>query len=336
MSIILGALGGLIFAGAISAYFWPWLLANYDLFFTFVEEGQAKIVVKGESYSKTIISLIGHDIDERGNIIEAPQQEEEWWTKQFGVYWIGVPPFSKIFNYPLRWTSYKPRGENGAKAPVVKEEILSSIYIKDKVYYGRVEDVETNEGVPLNIEILATLKVVNPYKATFLINNWVEAIIDRIAQQVRVYVGTKAYMDLVSGETSVQTMGLSGFLKDALAIIAEDNYGVEFVSCDILTLNPPPEYRNTTTRLYTAQREADAKVAESVAKATAIKNVGNAEASVIEAKGLAEAKSLREREKMFRKDTEAAQALLKAEVGKAQGLGAIAEAVMKAVRGEEQ
>lgn len=311
---------------------WPYLLARLDLFFTFVREGEAKIVVRGERYQRTIFSLKGHRISSDGTIESTSNEpRKKIWERLFGVYWVGIPPFQTIHRYFLRWTSYKPKGVDGKKAPEVNEETLSSVFIKAKVYYGLILDVETNEGVPLKIEFLTMLQVVNPYRAIFLVNSWVETVIDRISQQARVYVGQRSYADLLTKETSDPKEGFSGFLFDdttkgvtPLASIIRQSYGVQVISCDLLSLDPPESYRKATTAAYEAERtkEATIKAAEAEAQSITLKSTAQAEA--IRAIGDAEAEAIRKRSEAFVLHPKAAKAILDAEVGKAQGVGNIA------------
>ena len=308
---------------------WPYFLANLDLFFTLVKEGEAKIIIAGQSYVRTIVSLAGHEVNQSGDIVPSTTvRQKSLFERWYGAFWIGLPPARKIFQYNLRWMSYQPKATgDGEKEPVVKTGILKSTFVKDKVYYGVAKGVETNEGLPLTVEFLITLRVVNPYKAIFLISNWVEAIIDRATQQVRVYVGTKTYKELLTLETSTPTQGFSGYLEVALARTILDAYGVKFVSCDILSVDPPPEYRQVTTRAYTATQNATTITTEATAKATAISSIGNAEAGIITAKGQAEANSLKSRIEQFKENPEAAKALLNADVGRALSIKTIAEAI---------
>jgi len=325
MEILLGILIGLV----LSSPFWPYLLAQFDLFFTFVKEGEAKIVVAGQSYVKTILSLSGYIVARDGTIVTGTPWWKSPFERWFGTYWVGIPPFRKIFSYQLRWTTYQPKVAGGGKEPVVRRETLRSTFVKDKVYYGKADNVETDEGLPLEVEFLVTLRVVNPYKAIFLISNWVETVIDRTTQQARVYIGTKTYQQLLQEETFEPSKGFSGYMATALEQVILDAYGVRFVSCDILSIDPPVSYRETTTRLYTAQRNAEAIVTQAEAEATATKVKGYAEAVAITAKGQAEATALETRVAAFKKGPAAAKALLNAEVGKAQGVGPVFEAIGK-------
>jgi len=316
---------------------WPYLLAKVDLFFTFVKEGEAKIIIRGERYQRTIFSLKGHQLLSDGTIKPASGGEprKKIWERLFGVYWIGIPPFQTVHRYFLRWTSYKPKGVDGKKAPEVNEETLNSVFIKAKVYYGLILEVETNEGIPLKVEFLAMLQVVNPYRAVFLVNSWVETVIDRISQQARVYIGQKSYSDLLTKETSNPKEGFSGFLFDEtpgvtpLASIIGESYGVQVISCDILSLDPPESYRKATTAAYEASRTAEATVLAAEAEAKTITLKSTAQAGAIRAIGTAEAEAIEKRSEAFVKHPEAAKAILEAEVGKAQGIGNIAAQIAK-------
>lgn len=329
LSIILGILG--IIAGLIITLpFWPPFLAKHDKFLTYVKEGEAKIVVVGESYVQTLLSLNGHVVGDDEYIIAA-NQEKGFLREWFGVYFMGINPYRKIHTYGLRWVAYQPKADgSGGKEPVTKNAVaLSSTFVKDKVYYGKASGVETKEGLPLTVEFLVTLKVVSPYKAIFLISNWVEAAIDRTTQQVRVYIGTKGYRELVEKETSKPIEGFSGYIAEALGEVFRKDYGIQFVSCDILSIDPPESYREITTTAYTAEQNATAVTTKAKADATAIKAKGDAEAHVIKEKGLAEALSLEIRIEAAQKNPKASEILLTTEAAKALSVANLAEAIGK-------
>lgn len=323
-SELFGALVGLLVLAPIA----PYVLACLNVGFTFVREGEAKFVMKGDSYVRTILSLKGHTLDQEGNIVKGDPPEPQglkrrfltWVERAYGAYWVGVPFFRRLHRYQLRWMAYEPAEEGGEKRPVVKSRDLDSTFAKDKLYYGKALSVETEERLPIDVEFLITLRVVNPYLAIFTVANWIEAIIDRTTQQVRVYVGGKTYQKLIEGEKYKLQQGFSGHMQKALAKTARDLYGVEFVSCDILSLNPPKEFRDLTLKTYEATQKGEATKTEAEAKAYAIEKVGKAEAQ-----------SLRDRAKAFEDHPEASKAQLDAEVGKATGIKAIVSAFMAGI-----
>jgi hypothetical protein len=79
-----------------------WKGAPQNKFFTFLQTGDIKFVVAGESWVKTIINIPGK-ILVNGKIVDAGRGEDNrsWLQKRFGVYFIGIYPFRKIHSFQI-------------------------------------------------------------------------------------------------------------------------------------------------------------------------------------------------------------------------------------------
>jgi len=231
---------------------WHWL-APTNRFFTFVDEGTAKVVVRGGQAQKVLFRLKGHKMDANGYIVLAPGDEEPQ-RLLGGLSWVGLWPLDDVLIYTFRWTNVLHDGTINSHSA----EWLDYILLKQDVYYFALERAEDADLLPLKVEILLTLRVVNPYLALFQVQDWLEAIVNRFKPIVRDTVAQGEYKELVAQRTS-----LGGILFTASAPLRQeflDQYGVEVRAVEIREIEPPQEFLELTLREWEAEQEAKAKL----------------------------------------------------------------------------
>ena len=167
------------------------------------------------------------------------------------IRWVGIPPFYKIYSYRFRWASFEQRCDltTGVLVtrPVIIEKALRYITLKDDVYNMTVESAETQEVIPLNVEIAITANIINPKKALFQIEKWLEVIINQVGAKIRKFVGTQGYFELVQAKFEEKNL-LSNDLKEE-RLLSDKNlefiissirsiYGVNIKRIQIKELNP--------------------------------------------------------------------------------------------------
>ena len=165
------------------------------------------------------------------------------------IRWVGIPPFYKIYSYRFRWASFEQRCDlmTGVLVtrPVIIEKILRYITLKDDVYNMTVESAETQEVIPLNVEIAITANIINPKKALFQIEKWLEVIINQVGAKIRKFIGTQGYFELIQAkEEEKDLLDLRGekllsdknleFIISSIRLI----YGVNIKRVQIKELNP--------------------------------------------------------------------------------------------------
>ena len=165
------------------------------------------------------------------------------------IRWVGIPPFYKIYSYRFRWASFEQRCDlmTGVLVtrPVIIEKILRYITLKDDVYNMTVESAETQEVIPLNVEIAITANIINPKKALFQIEKWLEVIINQVGAKIRKFIGTQGYFELIQakeeekdlldlrGEKLLSDKNLEFIISSIRSI-----YGVNIKRVQIKELNP--------------------------------------------------------------------------------------------------
>lgn len=219
-------------------------LAKHNLFFTLVEEGNAKIFMHNKAFKRVVMKYRGFYLDSRWNVKQSQRQKQMtvdeakvatetenearrnqgkkelplWDGKEKrkqekklaggGLVFVGFWPFYTVHTYKFRWQSVK----EGKVVP--REEELDYVFAKADVYSAKLLSAETIGMVPLDIELYLTIRVVNPYKALFRARQWLEFTVNRISPHIRQYipVAKVEFADLI-GKDQVPGSELFQFLE---------------------------------------------------------------------------------------------------------------------------
>lgn len=265
------------------------VLAPRNLWWTFVKEGTTKIVVKGDQFNKALIQWKDYTFDKDWNVVKNGTAVPEDVKKEIkqgqiklynfdqeeGVYreprhlfgglrFYGFWPIKDIYIYRFTWTGVKENGEID-RHPT---EILDYILLKSDIYWCQLVGAEEKELLPLTIELISTVGIKNPYKALFKIENWLEAVINRIKPSIRDYVAKSGYKVLVKKK---EAMG--GKLHDGMENLRkefEEKYGVDIQKIEVKDIKPPKEQLEATLKKWSAEREKEAIIIKAEAEATRI------------------------------------------------------------------
>lgn len=260
MLIMLIVLGATI-TFPLVAYF---ILAPRNLWFTFVKEGTAKFIVRGDKLERVLIQWRGYTLDlETWDVIEGEERHIFGGFRYYG-FW----PLFDVHIYSFQWTGV---AEDGTIVAHPRED-LDYILLKEDVYYFKVKNAEDKTLLPLDIEVIFTAKVVNPYKARFRIQNWLEAVINRMAPAVRDAVTKETYQQLIKRKEAIGSE-IYDKLGELLGEFKE-GYGIDVLNLAIKDINPSDEaYREATLKKWLAKREREAIETRAGAEAQRIKKV---------------------------------------------------------------
>ncbi len=231
-------------------------LAKNNLFFTLVNEGEAKAILQNQQFDHMVMAYQGHDF--RRNVpndvaADTPDPTDDWDIVELpryqntdsvashsrrgfvsaptrfivslfrGLHWVGIPPFASVYKHTFSWTSFTevPQADGTllrTPVPVQKEgdDALDYILVQGDQYYTKVKEAECKDNIPLDIELIIYGETVNPYKSLFRIEQWLEATTNMVAARMRDFVGSQTYVDL--RETAIDSKG---------AVSDVDSVGVE-------------------------------------------------------------------------------------------------------------
>jgi hypothetical protein len=214
--------------------------------------------MRGKTLKKIIMFWQGHHIDEKGDIRDG----DEGWHPFGGLRWIGIYPMDKLYAYEFEWVTLNNQG-----VPEFHDKRwLTYLLLKEDVYFYKVENAEDKNGLPLNFEMVITLKPTNPGKSLFNVENWLEAVINRVqAEQIRA-IKKYSYEQMIGKEKveedgkEIKDFDFDEAFKKSLADIFsyfDESYGQGVVDLQTKKVDPGEGYRKATTTKYEKEKEAE-------------------------------------------------------------------------------
>jgi len=245
------------------------LLGKRDIFFTFVEEGTAKAIMKFNGFHKIVMQYENCRLDKEGNVIvlePEKRKKQKKIPKLFGLgglKWVGIPGIHSVYSYRFTWATVKPQKEEREQIER-RSELIKHIFVKDYVYLGEVRGAETKSLVPLDISFLITARVINPYNALFRVHDWVNVITSRIEAYFRQFVSQTEYDDLIakkqemSGEI-MKALTETGILGDEGKFYVD--YGIKVKNIEMRDIEPVGENKKilqeAATKKWVAEKQKD-------------------------------------------------------------------------------
>ena len=222
-----------------------------------------KIVVRLGQYSKALISWRGHTTDEEGNVINGNEIHLLGGLRFAGFYWI-----DDIYQYKFRWLSLEL--VDGQEKIVFHEKKLDYIFVRPDVYPVEQKGAETKppERIALDNVWLATIRVVNPYKALFRApSNWNENVLSKLEALLRGWVGMHDFdeiLNILGTKKSAPWNDLKD--EDLLKEKFEKEWGikVEENGIEIKKVTPPKYIEESASRQRQQELEAAGTAASTV------------------------------------------------------------------------
>jgi len=289
MGWFLVLIGGIVVAIFLLTWYW---LAPANRFATFVKEGSAKLIVKGDAFAKALIQHQNRiflcdkkqiEGDEKWEVVEG---KERWHL--FGglrLYSLLYPLFD-VYIYHHRWTHLHEDG-----SIKTHDEWLDYVFLKEDLYVielplqeeGGTEDIN---GMPMGIKIVLPMRIVNPYIAVFRVRRWLPMITGIVQARFRRFVragggirGVQKKAGVPKDSQNKEGDDLHQKLWDEIGKDFEDEegkvdekvirvYGVEINKkrARILKINPGEEYRRFTTMQYESEKEKERTIIQANAE----------------------------------------------------------------------
>ena len=280
---------GLIVLGSLLALAGPivlvYFLAKKNIFLTIVKEGQAKAIMKFGEFNRMIMCYQGYAFNEDWDvcqrvthgmephingvygaiknsddeIIETCELRKDP-RRVGGLMWVGIPFIHSVHKYKFQWTSFEQAEEDGKlieKKVAHKEEKIDYILVQDDIYYTFLGDAETEELVPVDIELLLTIRIINPYKSLFRVQNWLEAVQNQTKPALRGFAADRKYADLIGKKEEIEREQDEFLSQSGIHSYTERNYGARLKRVGMVSINLSGERGQTYLELSTKQYEAD-------------------------------------------------------------------------------
>jgi regulator of protease activity HflC (stomatin/prohibitin superfamily) len=215
-------------------------------FFTFIEPGQVKIIVRGKRFIRAIMNDPERVFSKTGYprnadywwIVPAKQNEVSeplppfdrknpfsWWShwvyRQTGAVFVGIWPFQGV--RVVENQRIHQQKENGKillddkGLPILEdiEDWSDHLRVKGFIWYFKVPTVDTKDFLKIGFQGNVLARCVNPYLTTYNQEHWDSAVSLKISTLVTAFCKTKTYAEL-STSTDEQKYLLADFLKSSL------------------------------------------------------------------------------------------------------------------------
>lgn len=321
ITFFLGAVPMIIFSLPI---FLRWLAEEDEetgqkpIFFITVKEGQARAIEWNRKFHRYIMNYSGccfaGDLPGSGmtwkeanywNIVPDPRPPKQYGRiarllnlpAYEGLYWLGIPSIAEAPTKRFTWVEWDwIRGNNNnvttEKGPIPHEKMLSYILVQSDVYFVKVPAAETKEGAPIDVKMLFTINIVNPYKAEYRAQDWLELVTNQAEGDVRTFVGTEKVLDVLTvsagDQEGVAAVTISEASKKELEEMLagglsryKDEFGVNVSLSQIQSVEPAgpgaAELRNLIITEFRAKMDAKRVTIGADAKAYEITKIAEAE-----------------------------------------------------------
>ncbi|TSD02411.1 MAG: hypothetical protein Athens071424_107 [Parcubacteria group bacterium Athens0714_24] len=252
-------------------------IADRDFFLTLVNEGEWKAVVRAGSFRKGLMAYKGYTEDEKGNIVEELKKEKKR-KKLGGIRWLGIPTVDEIHRYNFRWVvtrNIKVNEEKPEEGFVSQKELpngqwavsfskqLDYIYLRDANYLIILRDADVKDSwMPVTIYAVVTLRILNPYKALFRVDKWLDVTLFAIESALRSWVAWNKYDAVLQKKEVLEHDKDEAFLKSLtgggmqLTEYVLDRYGAQVKRIQFLEVELPEGFTKQATAQAAADREA--------------------------------------------------------------------------------
>ncbi len=207
---------------------WCYLfMAKKHLFFAFAKENCVMYIMtaNGKKWTgKFIFSSSTQYIDKEYNIKDLPkdtdlepEDKNENYVKFhiFGMYWVGIPPFKKIYEYHQIWQEWKSvervvKNADGTESKVTNRELILRdeptpyLFTKTMEYGLFLPDAENAQGFPLNLWTVFFLRATNIRTPIFKNDKPLGQIQSLILAQEGLFVKGHTFTDILSGKREMK------------------------------------------------------------------------------------------------------------------------------------
>ncbi len=248
-------------------------MAKNDFMFTFIDEGTAKAIMgAGDSgFQRLIYQFKDFTLNKEWDVEPKTSADDE---KGFlhkainlfglsGIKILGLPGMHSLHNYTFRWNSLKQSPDDktidaGGIYYTPHEKKINYILLQSDVYYARVEQAEDRSMVPLDLDITIEVKIVNPYKAMFARQEWLEMTWSVVLPSLRRFTSTQKWEDL-SRRTKEKEAEYITSVHEPFELLKKE-VGVEIVKFYIIRIRPSGTraemYEAAATKEFEARKEA--------------------------------------------------------------------------------
>ncbi|MEI6190955.1 MAG: hypothetical protein WCP24_01130 [bacterium] len=222
---------------AVIAYAGIPALARKHLFFTMVNEGKIKVVMKGGRAHRFIASIKDHCVDSETGEVYSTQivgppspttqkTPKPFWEEMFGVRFIGIPPVYNVYTYEFHWNKYVT-GTDGKHKMVHKDAPTEFLYFRAP-YVIEIPNLETKDRRRVTLLVQFVTETMDARLSLFSTPNWLAIVESAVIAALRDYVANKDFDALLN-----EPKELGGDFVSSVGIIDQTGVGNQPLSTTV-------------------------------------------------------------------------------------------------------
>jgi len=214
-------------------------------FFTFIEPGHIKAIIRGEQgrFIRFILcyddlKFKGHsakhkvgNTEEYWDVIKTPEGESDshpipldsrlgcldvtwWWSKLIyqvtGAVFTGFAPYQNVKTYQLESfikVISDTKGSEGDFVLIRWNDFSDHVRAAEFQFFVEITSADTNDQVKVKIQLAVTAVVINPFKAYYVSGSWASRLYTAITQEVSTKVRGLGYKQVIGEGDKTKTEG---------------------------------------------------------------------------------------------------------------------------------
>lgn len=258
------------------------VLAPFNVYFTIIEEKQAKNVMRAGKFWKCIMQWEGYWFDEEWNVV--PLRKPLNWFHRFllgnlfgGFWFYGFWPIDAIWTYDFE---FKGVEADGVTPKSYSLKGIDYVPLAPGIYFEEVIDAEDKDRTPITVRLLLTIRVFNPYRAIFrVLGPWIKIVLGRTVPAVRVRVGTELYEEIIPKEVDREIYAFLNTPPTGAFYEFRTQYGIDVQALQFPEIIPHPDVKEATLLEFKAKQERKRILITADAKRQELKILARGEAA---------------------------------------------------------
>lgn len=200
-----------------------------------------------------------------------------------GYHFVGLYPFFKIHRYHFAWNSQLITGDIDPS----DEREMQHVYLGDDQYAVVIKGVEANDWLQVTLIVLVPGRIVNPYRAVFAVQKWMEILVGLIRKNFRDLISDLPIDEVLHAKTMLSDTLASEVMARLYDPKADDisrRFGFQAYTLSLSDIVPENITNdNPQAAAFIAKRRAEAKVIEGEAERKFKELIGKGDAGAITA-----------------------------------------------------
>jgi regulator of protease activity HflC (stomatin/prohibitin superfamily) len=166
---------------------------------------------------------------------------------------------------------------------------IRRVDIREQVVTVPEQQIITRDNVGMAVDGVIYVQIVDPYQATYDINNVFMAVVNLAQTNLRSVLGTMTLDETLSNREAINIRLLESLDRET------GKWGIKVLRVEIKRLDPPDDIQNAMSKQMKAEREKRAQIleAEGYKQSLITKSEGDKQSKILQAEGERESQILR-------------------------------------------